>query len=171
MIAFLAAVLAAPVPAPVLEASMPWWERITVTVDDKGTQQSCRYQSSYSSSGSEACEQGMASTIPAVGGNSSSGLYSKLTFERRFSPGARHDPGRLQAGDKLIGQSVMFLTIGADGSIDDCRIVGTSGDMVPTYGCDGVKAEQFRVAASAAARAQIHGFMTILVYGHQEQIA
>lgn len=171
MLAFFTALLAAAVQPSVLEASTPWWEKITVTVDDKGAQQSCRYQSSRAPDRPEACEEGMASTVPLVGGKSGTGLYSRLTFERRFSPGAKLDSGRLQAGDTLIGQRVMHLTIGADGAIDACRVVGTSGDLVPAYSCDGVQAEQFRVAASASAGAQRQAFMSILVYGHQEQIA
>jgi hypothetical protein len=42
---------------------------------------------------------------------------------------------------------------------------------VPTYDCDAVKAEQFHVAASASSEAPRQAFMTILVYGHHEQIA
>lgn len=171
MLAFLAALMAAPVQPPALEASTPWWEKITVTVDDKGAQHSCRYQSSHAPEKPEACEEGMASTMPSAAAKSSAGLYSKLTFERRFSPGAKLDSGRLQAGDTLIGQRVMHLTIGADGEIDACRVVGTSGDLVPAYSCDGVKAEQFRVATSTSAGGQHQAFMSILVYGHQEQIA
>jgi hypothetical protein len=166
-----AAVVAAPSPPPVLEASTPWWERITVTVDDKGAQQSCKYQSSLSLSGPEACDEDTAASIPARGAKSGAGVFSKLTFERRFSPGAKLDSGRLQAGDQLLGQQVMFLTIGADGSIASCRVVGTSGDMLPAYGCEQAKSEQFRAEASAPSGTPRQAFMTVLVYGHQEQIA
>ena len=38
MLALLAAVLAATPATPVLEASVPWWERVTVTMADKGEQ-------------------------------------------------------------------------------------------------------------------------------------
>ena len=91
-------------------------------------------------------------------------------FERRFSPGAKLDNGRLQTGDELLGQQVMFLTIDADGSIQSCRVVGTSGDMVPAYGCTEAKSEQFRAEAAAAADTPRQAFMTIRVFGHQEQI-
>lgn len=171
MLGFVVAVLAASTSAHALEASVPWWERITVTVDHQGKQQACRYQSSVSASAPRACDREMAATIPAIGGKGSLGLYSKLTFERRFSPGARLDSGRLQAGDKLLGQQVMFMTFGAGGSIESCRVVGISGDMIPAYGCDEARTEQFRVPASAPSAAPRQAFMTILVYGHQEQIA
>lgn len=150
---------------------MPWWERISVTVDDKGKQQSCSYQSSQAPAGPEACDEDMASAMPAIRAKGGPGLYSKLTFERRFSPGARLDSGRLQPGDKLLGQQVMYLTFGADGAIASCKVVGRSGDMIPAYDCDEVKTEVFRAAASAPAAAPRQAFMTILVYGHQEQIA
>ena len=171
MLAFVAAVLAASTPTPVLEASVPWWERITVTVDDKGAQQSCNYHFSLSPNGPEACDKEMADSIPARKSRGGSGAFSKLTFERRFSPGPKLDSGRLQAGDTLLGQQVMFLTISSEGAIESCKIVGTSGDMVPTYGCDEAKSEQFRVKAGASSEAPSQAFMTIMVYGHQEQIA
>ena len=150
---------------------MPWWERISVIVDDKGKQQSCNYQSSLVPVGPEACDEEMAATMPSIRAKGGPGLYSRLTFERRFSPGAKLDSGRLQAGDKLLGQQVMHLMIGADGAIESCKVVGTSGDMVPAYDCEEMKAEQFRVAASASTDTPRQAFMTILVYGHNEQIA
>ena len=150
---------------------MPWWERISVTLDDKGKQYSCNYQSSRLPTGPEACDEEMASTMPTIRAKGGPGLYSKLTFERRFSPGTRLDSGRLQAGDKLLGQQVMHLIFGADGGIASCKVVGTSGEMIPAYNCEEVKAEQFRAAATASSEAPRQAFMTILVYGHLEQIA
>ncbi len=174
MLAFLAAVLAASTQAStettVLEPAMPWWERITVTFDDKGSQQSCKYQSSLSPSGAETCDDSMAASLKTRGGKGQAGVYSKLTFERRFSP-VTPDSGRLQPGDQLLGRQVMYLTISPEGSIDSCRVVSTSGDMPPEYDCDEVKSEQFRARASASTAASRQAFMTILAYGHMEQIA
>jgi hypothetical protein len=158
-------------PSPMLEASVPWWERITVTVDDKGAQQSCKYHSSLSPTGAEACDEATASSVQARGPKGPSGVYSKLTFERRFSPGAKLDSGRLQTGDKLLGQQVMFLTIDPKGTIESCRVLARSGDMIPAYGCAEAESEQFRAQANAPSGAARQAFMTILVYGHQEQIA
>ena len=171
MLALLASVLASAAPAPVLEAASPWWERITVTVDGKGAQQSCRYQSSLSPSGAEACDENMAGTMPTRTAAGPAGVYSKLTFERRFSPGGKLEAPDLQPGDTLLGQQVMFLTINADGSIQSCRVLATSGELHFSYGCDEAKQEQFRVQASAPSAAPRQAFMTILAYGHQEQIA
>jgi hypothetical protein len=106
---------------------MPWWERISVTVDDKGQQHSCNYQSSLSPRGPEACDEEMASTMPSLRAKGGPGLYSKLTFERRFSPGARLDSARMAIGDKLLGQQVMHLTFAPGGALASCKVVGTSG--------------------------------------------
>lgn len=152
-----------------LEFSMPWWEKITVTVDDKGEQQSCRYETSYSGAGAEACDKEMAASVdPGV--KSRAGAFSKVTFERRFTPGGRPDNGRLHPGDVLLGRQVMFLTLGENGAIESCHVVATSGDRRPAYGCDEARKEQFRGQAGTDPRAR-QAFMTILAYGHQEQIA
>ena len=170
MLALIAAALAASTPAPVLDASVPWWERITVTVDDKGTEQSCRYESSLSASGVEVCSAQVAAGSKSRSAPGPSGLYSKLTFERRFSPGGKLDSGRLEPGDKLLARQVLFLTIDPTGAVGSCRVVATSGDVLPDYGCEEARAEKFRAQASASEPAR-QAFMTVLVYGHTEQIA
>ena len=187
MLAFFAAALAAnPTPTPpaspepvatesaaaeaaVLESSHPWWEKITVTVDDKGKQQSCRYETSFSNAGAQACEKAMADSVQA-GIRGETGTYSKVTFERRFSPGGRVDSGKLHPGDTLLGRQVMFLTFDTDGGIESCKVVATAGDAAPNYDCDEARKEQFRAQASADPGAR-QAFMTILAYGHSEQIA
>ena len=171
MLALFAAVLATSNPAPLLEASVPWWERITVIVDDKGLQQSCKYQSSLSPSGAEECDKDMADSIPTSGAKGPSGVHSKLTFERRFSPGGKPDSGKLEPGDKLLGRQVLFLTIDSEGSITSCRVVATAGDMPPDYNCEQAKTEQFQAQASADSGAPRQAFMTVLAYGHMEQVA
>ena len=170
MLALLSAILASSAPASALDASVPWFERITVTVDDQGKQRTCHYQSSVDPAGPKPCDRAMAATIPVIE-PAIDGVYSRLTFERRFSPAPKLDSGRLRAGDSLLAHKIMFLTIGADGSIASCRVVGRSGALMPAYGCDEAKAEQFSVSAGASASTSRQAFMTILVYGHQEQIA
>ena len=169
MLALFAAVLAASGSPTVLEASVPWWERVTVTVDDKGKQQSCRYEISLAPSGAKACDEAIAASVGG-GARSPSGAYSKLTYERRFSPGGQLDDGQLQPGDKLLGRQVMFLTFDANGSISSCRVVANTGDMSFQYDCDEARKEQFRVEASSGPGAR-QAFMTILAYGHSEQLA
>ena len=156
--------------APPLETAAPWWEKITVTVDDKGKQQSCRYETNLKRA--ESCEPAIAASIRSSGKDGIRGVYKKVTFERRFSPGAATlDAGKLQPGDLLLGRSVMFLTIDAKGAIESCKVVATSGEAPPDYDCDEVKQEQFRAAASAGSEGRQAAFLTVLAYGHTESIA
>ena len=169
MFALIAAALAAATPAPLLDASSPWWERITVTVDDKGAEHGCRYESSISGQ-AEACDD-QATARSASRPKQGAAVYSKLTFERRFSPGAKVDSGRLEVGDKLLARQVLFLTIGGDGTVESCRVVATSGDLPPNYDCEEARGERFQAAASGLSDGTRQAFMTVLVYGHVEQIA
>ena len=169
MLALLAAALAASTPSPVLDASVPWWERITVTVDDKGKQQSCQYQISLLPTGAKACDDDLAASV-AAGSRGSTGAFSKLTFERRFSPGSQLDGGRLEPGDQLLGRQVMFLTFDPKGMIESCHVVARTGDMAFQYDCDAARKEQFRPSAGVDPAAR-QAFMTVLAYGHSEQIA
>lgn len=170
MLALFAAALAAATPSPALEASVPWWEKITVTVDDKGKQQSCQYQISLVPSGAKTCDEDMAASVAAGGKEGSVGAFSKLTFERRFSPGSQLDGGQLEPGDKLLGRQVMFLTFDPKGSIESCHVVAKTGDMAFQYDCDAARKEQFRAPAGGDP-APRQAFMTVLAYGHSEQIA
>ena len=190
MLGFLAAALLAPTPSPattqslttesiatevtvpesaVLESSVPWWEKITVTVDDKGKQHSCHYEASLSGGGAKTCGKEMADSVEA-GSSGQAGVLSKVTFERRFSPGGQLDSGRLQPGDTLLGRQVMFLTFDSAGAIASCKVMETSGDAPPTYNCDQARKEQFRAQASTEPNTR-QAFLTILAYGHTEEIA
>lgn len=153
--------------ASILESATPWWERISVTLDDKGKQQSCRYETS-SSAKAEACDKAMAESLPTTG-KGQSGVFSKLTFERRFSPNGRVDGGKLQPGDTLLGRQVIFMTFDEKGGINSCHVVATAGDNPPAYDCDAARKEQFRAPVSARPD-QRQAFMTILAYGHREQV-
>jgi hypothetical protein len=66
----------------------------------------------------------------------------------------------------LLGGELMALAIDGNGKVNKCEIVGASGEMKPPYGCDEALLEKFEAAAgSGQAR---RGFMTVLVYGHEE---
>jgi hypothetical protein len=149
-----------------LETAAPWWEKITVTVNDQGQQASCRYETS--AAGATACDKAMADSIQ-TSGKGTAGVFKKVTFERRFSPGGRPDAGKLAPGDLLLGRAVMYLTIDAKGAIASCKTVSTAGDSAPSYGCDEIKQEQFRAEASASS-APRQAFMTVSAYGHLEQM-
>ena len=153
----------------VLDSSTPWWEKVTVTVDDKGKQQSCLYDTSLWDKGVQVCEKDLADSVKA-GIVGEAGTYSRVTFERRFSPGGRVDSGKLHPGDTLLGRQVMFLTFDADGAIQSCKVVATAGDAAPSYDCDEARKEQFKAQASAEPSSR-QAFLTILAYGHSEQIA
>jgi len=167
VLALFAAALASSVTAsPILESAQPWWERITVTVDDKGEQRRCLYETS--SSGAATCDEAMAASIPGTAGKS--GSFSKVTYERRFSPGgAQLDSGRLRPGDTLLGRQVMFLTFDAQGAIDSCKVVAATGELEFSYDCDAARKEQFRAQANADPAAR-QAFLTVLAYGHIERI-
>ena len=170
MLSLIAVALAAAWPSPALDASTPWWEKITKTIDGEGTERSCKYESSLSPQSPESCEvEASGRTAGAVTGRG--GFKQKLIFERRFSPGGRPDSGRLEPGDKLLTRHVMFLTIDSSGSVQSCRVVAAVGDVPSDYGCREAKAERFEARASSGRDGTRQAFMTVLVYGHTEHIA
>ena len=154
-----------------LTSAAPWWERVTVTVTDDGQTHSCRYESSLQPQNGQDCavvdnEAAMAKS------SSAKDQYTRITFERRFSPGASPHAASLQAGETLLGGRVMALAIDAKGAVKDCRVVATSGSVAPQYGCGDASAERFD-ASEGPARARAvsrEGYMTVLVYGHSEHV-
>lgn len=168
MLALLVAALAGASSPTVLESSVPWWERVTVTVDDKGEQKACKYEISLSPSAAKPCDPELAASVKA-GASGPRGVYSKVTYERRFSPGGQLDSGRLEPGDTLLGRQVMFLTFDAMGAIESCKVVAATGEMTFQYNCDEARKEQFKAQAFGSAARQ--AFLTVLAYGHSEQIA
>lgn len=145
-----------------------WWEKITVTMSGDGQAQSCRYEASTAGSGKQ-CDVAESDNLGTQEVAKGSQL-TKITFERRFSPGAPHAPA-VQVGDTLLGQQVMALAIDSGGTVSGCRILVRSGDVTPEYGCEEAKAERFQASAQRAAATTRQGYMTILIYGHEEQIA
>jgi len=100
--------------------------------------------------------------------SSSKDQYTRITFERRFSPA--QTAAAPPAGDMLLGQQVMALAIGAKGTVEGCEIVSTSGDVRPDYGCNEAKAEKFQAGVRTGSAETKQGYMTIIVYGHSEQV-
>lgn len=150
-----------------LSSTAPWWEKVTVTILGDGKAQSCRYQTSIRPDASESCEVA-GSSKNAAAGVGGKGEYTRITFERRFSPGAP-DSGKVQPGDTLLGRQVLALAIDAAGAVQACQIVATAGDMTTDYDCEEAKAERFEASAGRVATHR-QGFMTILVYGHAEHM-
>lgn len=158
-----------------LKSTAAWWERVTVLVADDGKAQSCRYESSLQPNGGQECSvtEGPASSVKSAGaGASAKNQFTRITFERRFSPGAKPDLDSLQPGETLLGGRVMALAIDAKGAVKNCEVVATSGAVAPQYDCADIEAERFEASvggthASAAPRA---AYMSVVVYGHSEHV-
>ena len=160
--------------SPALNSSIPWWERITVTVSDDGQTRSCRYESSSHPDNGQNCSVVDSEASLAKASSSGSGSQdevTRITFERRFSPTASPSLASLQPGDTLLGGRMMALAIDGAGAVKNCRVVATSGSVAPQYGCDEATAEHFSASASARTGASNHeGYMAVLVYGHSEHV-
>jgi hypothetical protein len=172
-IAALALASASTQPTATLTTSAPWWERVTVTVTDDGQARSCQYESSLGGGKAQDCS--VTSDAPAMTKTSSSpgskDQYTRITFERRFSPGVKPDTPSLQPGELLLGGQVMALAINGKGNVEHCQVVATSGSVTPQYGCDEASAERFEASAVRTAKAPAReGYMTIIVYGHSEHV-
>ena len=155
-----------------LNSTAPWWERVTVTVTDDGKTQSCRYETSLQPTSATECT---ASTVGASKVDASAVIKDKvtsITFERRFTPGATPQAETLKAGETLLGGQVMALAIDSRGAVKNCKVVATSGAVTPQYGCDEAAAEKFEASAKSSPSASTHreGYLTIVVYGHSEQV-
>ena len=161
-----------------LTSANSWWERVTVTVSDDGTTHSCRYETSLEPAQGQDCSTDGGANAKMLGASASSGKsgakdqYSRITFERRFTPGMTPQTQTLEPGETLLGGQVMALAIDARGAVKHCRIVATSGAVTPQYGCDDAAAEKFEASAGSAkaSSAGRDGYMTILVYGHSEHL-
>ena len=155
-------------------STSPWWERITVTISGDGKPQACKYESSVKPAhscdvvGSEAAEATSSSTSAS---SSAKAEYTRITFERRFQPGAQPKADDLQPGETLLGGQVMALGIDPHGLVKACKIVSESGSMKPEYGGEQAKTEHFEAsAATPRAAAEREGYMTVVVYGHSEHV-
>lgn len=156
-------------PSPALTSTVPWWEKFTFTMTQDGIQQACQYATSLPTTGAPGCgdDSDDAGSEMTSAKASSSGSYTKITVERRFTPAAQPEPVKLQTGDTLLGEQVLALAIDKAGAVKSCAIIGKSGEMKPPYGCEEARTEKFEANARSAPQLR-HGFMTVLVYGHEE---
>lgn len=159
-----------------LTSANSWWERVTVTVSDDGTTHSCRYETSLQPAQGQDCSTEDGANAKMLGASASGGQqsakdqYTRITFERRFTPGMTPKAETLAPGETLLGGQVMALAIDARGAVKHCRVVATSGAVTPQYGCDDAAAEKFEASAGEAKASARDGYMTILVYGHSEHL-
>ena len=159
---------AATIQTSALNSTAPWWERVTITIAGDGQPQSCRFESSVGPGSAKDCQVQASQAAMEKTATGEKDQYTRITFERRFSPDWRPEANTPPAGEMLLGQQVMSLAIGAKGTVEGCRIVSVSGDMQPEYGCKEASAERFQASASTGAAHQ--GYMTVLVYGHSEHL-
>jgi hypothetical protein len=154
-----------------LNPTAAWWERVTVLVADDGHAQSCRYESSLQPNGGKECtvDSGQAAAAKSAGAKDQ---FTRLTFERRFTPGTKPDIEQLQPGEILLGGRLMALAIDAKGTVKNCEVVATSGSVTPEYGCSDLAAERFEasVGGARAGSAPREAYMAIVVYGHSEHV-
>jgi hypothetical protein len=153
-----------------LVSNSPWWEKVTVTLDGNGTPEACRYETSLKAGSAENCDVDSGPAAMVSKASSSKGEVTRITFERRFDPGAAPPKSALAEGDTLLGGQMMALAIDPHGAVKGCRVVAASGDMRPQYSCDDATAERFQASVGGAQKSEREGYMTILVYGHSEHM-
>lgn len=160
--------------AATLTSSAPWWERVTVTVSDDGKTQSCRYETSLNPQASTSCDvvSSEAATAKRAESSGAKDGYTRITFERRFTPGAKPDMEALGPGETLLGGQMLALAIDGQGAVKQCKVIEKSGTLPPQYGCDEASSEKFeaRVSSAKAPAPERDGYMTVLVYGHSEHV-
>ena len=176
MLDLLAALALAPMTPTATEAKLPavpWWERITVTVDGNGQSQGCLYTSSRGENSNDCSVEAAAQDSKSEHSAGARDEVTRITFERRFTPGTLPAAdAKVEAGDTLIGGEVMALAIDEHGSVRNCKVVATSGDMAVDYGCAEARAERFQASARKGGPVmQRQGYMTVLVYAHSEHVA
>ena len=168
-IAALALASAASQPTATPSSSAPWWERVTVTVTDDGQTQSCRYESSLAPGGGKDCSVvGTAASMTHQA--SAKDEYTRITFERRFSPTPSASLASLQPGETLLGSQTLALAIDGRGAVRGCKVVQSGGEVTPQYGCSDAAAERFTASAVSPRAGEHEGYMTVLVYGHSEHV-
>jgi hypothetical protein len=155
--------------ATALLPSSPWWERVTVTISGDGKPQSCRFESSLEPDSAQSCDV-VGSAASAATPSGAKDQYTRITFERRFKPGAQPDAGDVQPGETLLGGQVMALGIDPLGEVKTCKVVSQSGSMRPEYGCAQAATERFEASAATPAPTAREGYLTIIVYGHSEHV-
>jgi hypothetical protein len=149
-----------------------WWERVTVTISGDGQAQGCRFESSMKPDAPQSCDATSDSKSAVASVTHSSGSkdeLTRITFERRFTPGPLAKTP-LQTGDTLLGGQVMALAIDGRGQVKGCKVVAETGSVRPDYGCDDVTAERFEASAGAHAATTQEAYMSIIVYGHSEHV-
>lgn len=152
-----------------LVSNAPWWERITVTLSGDGNPEACRYETSLKTAADD-CDVASNEAAMVNKASENKAEVTRITFERRFTPGAAPAKPNLQTGDTLLGGEMMALAIDSKGAVKDCKMVAQSGEMRPEYSCDDATGERFQASYGVKDAPAREGYMTILVYGHREHM-
>jgi hypothetical protein len=150
-----------------------WWEKVTIKMTGDGEAQGCQYQTNRPASAGADCKVVGASGVAASASTDTAMAkdgYTSITFERRFNLGAAPGNSAIQEGEKLLGKKVMALAIDKAGKVSGCKVVDLTGDTGLAYGCEEASNEHFAANGAAATAPDRQGFMTILVYGHNEHV-
>jgi len=105
-----------------------------VLVADDGHAQSCRYESSLQPNAKQDCSVASGTAAQATHAGAKD-QFTRITFERRFTPGAKPEM-QLQPGETLLGGRLMSLAIDAKGAVEKVEYAGTAtveGDKVDKY--------------------------------------
>jgi hypothetical protein len=156
-----------------LASNAPWWERVTVTVNDDGQTQSCLYETSRLPNSAKDCSVVGATAQRASMSSENVGSkdeVTRITFERRFSPTTKPDLSALQTGDMLLSGQVMALAIDAKGAVKGCKVIETSGSVASQYGCSDAAAEKFEASAAGPRSGPREAYLAVRVYGHSEHV-
>lgn len=153
-----------------LTSTAAWWERVTILVTDDGQARSCRFESSLQPNSGQDCTVDGKTAASTKGG--AKDQFTRITFERRFTPGAKPDIAKLEPGETLLGGRLMALAIDAKGAVKNCEVVATSGSVAPQYSCAELRGERFEasVGGAGAGAEPREAYMSILVYGHSEHV-
>lgn len=155
---------------PMLASNSPWWEKVTVTMNGDGAPQACSYETSLEPNAAERCDLDSA-PASLTKASTHDGSVTRITFERRFTPGSAPVKAKLSTGDTLLGGQVMALDIDKLGKVRGCKIVAQSGAMKPEYSCADAAAERFEASLGTGQSPERQGYMSVIVYGHSEHMA
>ena len=65
---------------------------------------------------------------------------------------------------------MMMVAFDQNGAVRGCSVLAETGEARPDYGCDEVRAERFQASVGGAAQNSQLGVLTVLVYGHEEEV-
>ena len=111
-----------------LVSNAPWWEKVTVTLERRRQARSLPLRNQPQARRGRLRRRVQRRRRWRPRRPSRKGEVTRITFERRFTPGAAPAKAALAAGDTLLGGEMMALAIDPHGAVKDCKVVARSGD-------------------------------------------